>query len=146
MDKEYKIIIISKEALHQKVLSSYNYSYNFKNQNREMEKNIQRASNIILYDITHSLKHEQGEKIYIKDHINKTGKNPLLKTQPINFVDLTSLYTKKKNSIITTSIGEKYNLYKKQFLFPSTDIALMSILCKKLNPKAQIAGILINCL
>ena len=35
------LTIISKEALHQKVRSSYNYYYNPKSQNREMEKNIQ---------------------------------------------------------------------------------------------------------
>ena len=146
MEKENKTIIISKEVYYKKAVEKYDYCYDYKNNNKSLEKNIKQADKIVIYDITQNSQHGSGEKLYVKDHINQTGQNPLLSTKPIKFVDLTELYTIKKGAVITTCIGKKYSADKNNFLYPSTEIALISILCKKINPEVNILGILINCL
>jgi hypothetical protein len=146
MEKENKTIIITTKAALKKNVTQHDYCYGNKNQNSLIKNNIKDKKLVIVFDITYSSKHKQGHKFYVKDHINKTGKNPLLKQKPIKFVDLTDLYVSNNKSITTTSIGKKFDLSKNQTLFPSTDMALISIFCRKENPKVQIKGILINCL
>lgn len=146
MEKENKTITIITKAALKKNVAQYDYCYGNENQNSVIKNNIKNRKIIIVFDITHSSKHKQGHKFYVKDHINKTGKNPLIKQKPIKFVDLTDLYISNKKSITTTSVGEKVDLSKNQSLFPSTEMALISILCRKENPKVKIKGILVNCL
>jgi len=146
MEKENKTIVITTKAALKKKVAQYDYCYSNENQNSLIKNNIKNKKLVVIFDITYSSKHKQGHKFYVKDHINKTGKNPLLKQKPIQFVDLTDLYISNKKSIITTSVGERFDLSKNQNLFPSTEMALISILCRKENPKVKIKGILVNCL
>ena len=146
MEKDNKTIIISTKAASKKKVAQYDYCYGSQSQNSLIKKNIKNKKLVIIFDITHSSKHKRGHKFYVKDHINKTGKNPLLKYKPIKFVDLTGLYINNKKSETTTSAGENFDLYKNKILFPSTEMALISILCRKENPQIKIKGILVNSL
>tara|TARA_B100000579_G_scaffold115713_1_gene92772 strand:+ start:3517 stop:3957 length:441 start_codon:yes stop_codon:yes gene_type:complete len=146
MEKENKTITIITKAALKKNVTQYDYCYGNERQKNLIKNNIKNKKLVVVFDITYSLQYKEGHKFYVKDHINKTGKNPLLKQKPIKFVDLTDLYISNKKSITTTSFGEKFNLSKNQSLFPSTEMALISILCRKENPKVKIKGILVNCI
>ena len=95
-------------------------------------------------DKVYEIEESSIKKFKINDHINKTGENPLRKTKPLEFLDICNLYTKEKQGIITTCLGKKYNKEKKHHPYPSTFISSIAILCKKINPKVKIKGILLN--
>ena len=73
----------------------------------------QTSKDLCVYDATVSKNIKKGQKFMVKDHVNKTGTNILIGQQKklcIDFTDISSLYTHKKNSIITTCCGEKLNM------------------------------------
>ena len=86
-------------------------------------------------------------RINVSDHINKTGQNPLIKKQnklKIEFIDTTKIYTKqKKEGVVTTSLGQRFNKKKKNEKYPSTYISNVAIICKAIGFK-KITGKLIN--
>ena len=72
------------------------------------------------------------------DHINRTGENYLIgNNKKMVFTDLTRLYTNQEK-MITTCLGTKYEKNKKQHTLPSTDIGLIAILCRSIQPKTII--------
>ena len=101
---------------------------------------------VIIYDITYI--DSKKETIKVKDHINKTGENPLRGKQQklqIDFIDITNIYSDKKEGVVTTSLGSTKG--KKEFKKtknPSTEMSNIAVLCKALEFK-KIEGILINC-
>ena len=141
MDKETKIII-TEEVKKRKLIKKHNHCYKKNTNLATIEQQILKAKEIIIYDVTETK--EKIKKFNIKDHINKTGENPLRKTKPLVFLDICNLYTKEKQGIITTCLGKKYNKEKKHHPYPSTFISSIAILCKKINPKVKIKGILLN--
>ena len=88
---------------------------------------------ILIYDITQNKELDIKTMIYVNDHVNCTGSNPLVGRQQklgIDFVDMTNAYKQKNNGIITHSCGEKLNL---QFQFPSYYLAHIVILAHTLK-------------
>ena len=146
MEKENNLTIITRAAQKKNTIKNYHYCFNNKEKNKEFERGIKQAKEIKIYDITYNKKQKKGEQSFVKDHINKTGKNPLLAYKTISFIDLTGLYINANKGVITTCLGTKYIKQKTKNLNPSTEMCLISILCKKINPHIKIKGILINCL
>ena len=151
MEKENNFIIITeaieKQIKRNKIQLSYNLCWNKKEtkQQEEKIKKLQTNQNIYIYDETYNIEKQQQQQQYIKDHINKTGKNPLIGKHQ-KFIDITSLYVKQKKATITTCLGTRYPKEKRRSNSSSTEIGLIAIWCKSEKPKNKIYGILINIL
>ena len=100
---------------------------------------------INIYDQTYNPKHKQDEIIEIKDHINKTGGNPLIGNQDKlheQFFDISKLYSGYKG-ITTTCLGKSFEKNKKDHKYPSTYMCQIAITAKALRD-CKIKGFLIN--
>ena len=100
---------------------------------------------ISIYDITQNEELDFEAIIYVNDHVNCTGKNPLVGRQQkmgIDFVDMTNAYEQKRDGIITHSGGNLLNL---QFNFPSHYLAHIIILARTLKFKPIPAYLINNC-
>lgn len=94
-------------------------------------------------DATCSQKIEIGSTVEVKDHINKTGSNPLIGKQEfldIDFIDMLETYSFEKNAILTVCCGENLN---KDFDYPSHFLCHITILAQALKIPA-IKGFLYN--
>ena len=101
------------------------------------------TNEIYIIDATHIPNKEPGTIIQIQDHINRTGTNILIGRQKllnIDFIDITNLYTHKKNSIITNCCGTTLN---NMYEYPSHYICHITILAHAMNIK-NIHGFLYN--
>ena len=90
---------------------------------------------ISIYDITQNKELDFETMIYVNDHVNCTGSNPLVGRQQklgIDFVDMTNAYKQKNDGIVTHSCGERLNL---QFDFPSHYLAHIIVLAQTLKFK-----------
>ena len=145
MEKD-KIVIITKEAKNTINKNNLKIKEDFV-YNKETINNLINIKNkqITIYDVTY-IKTNKKE-IKVKDHINKTGENPIIGNQKklkLDFIDVTKIYKNKKDGVVTTSVGRKafkQNKTKKKNL--STEICNIAILCKALKAK-HIEGKLIN--
>ena len=141
-----KIVIITKEAKNTINKNNLKIKEDFV-YNKETVNSLINIKNkkITIYDVTY-IKTNKKE-IKVKDHINKTGKNPIIGNQKklkLDFIDITKIYKNKKEGVVTTSVGRKafkHNKTKKKNL--STEICNVAILCKALKAK-HIEGRLIN--
>jgi hypothetical protein len=100
-------------------------------------------SSITIYDTTCVKDIPQDEIYHVNDHINCSGENPLVGRQQelgIDFIDMSNVYEKTHNGIVTESCGERLNL---DFSFPSTFLAHIVILARTLGFK-KITAKLIN--
>ena len=73
-------------------------------------KKVQKEQNITIYDIG-EINTSNKQQIKIKDHINKSGINPIIKNPMIDnitFEDISNIYKSKEGST-TTCCGEKIN-------------------------------------
>ena len=149
MEKEKnKTIIITKE-LHsylKKTNKQIRHNHIFKNTQNLIKTLVKKKeTKITIYDITKTDPLKQ--KIEIKNHINKTGRNPLIKNQKklkIDFLDITKIYKNKdKKAIVTTSLGKRYSYKKHKHKNPSTEIANIAIICAALGYK-ETEAFLIN--
>ena len=146
MEKDSKKIIITKAIKQKNLIATYDYCYTENTQIKQIKETLQNANNVTLYDTTSMIKKKQGNRVYVNDHINQTGKNPLIKCFPIQFINLINLYKTSKTGITTTSLGKKYQQEKNKHEFPSTSLCEIAILCKKTKPTIKIRAILINSL
>ena len=108
-------------------------------------KILKNKKHIEVYDLTFSNKKQKLQIIPVKDHINRTGINPLIKRQKelkITFLDSGRIYKKNPNGIITDCCGETLN---KNYLFPSHYLSNISLLAKALQIK-EFSAFLINVL
>jgi len=113
--------------------------------NKPLKKNKKKAKTLEVYDITQNNKTPQGHVFNVNDHVNKTGKNPLITTKnKPRFIDMSNVYFKHTEGIITTSPGKHYDKQKNKTEFPSTEIALIPIWCRRFGLDVQIKGFLIN--
>ena len=104
---------------------------------------LQGKKKLEIFDLTSSNKHPNHAMLNVKDHINRTGINPLRKKQKnltIDFLDITKLYKEKKESIITDCCGKNLNNI---FTYPSHYLCNISILAKHLGID-DISAFLIN--
>ena len=84
-------------------------------------------------------------KFQVKDHINRTGQNPLRGKQKklnIDFIDMSNLYKYNKNAVITDCCGQKLNL---NYSYPNHYLCNISIIARASGVK-EISGYLINIL
>ena len=149
MDKENNITIITSALNEKRIFKKPYYCFKSKRQNKEIEKKIKKdkPTEILVYDITKSKKDKQNKIFSVNDHVNKTGENPLIKKNKTpRFLDISKTYKKQKKGIITTCFGKNFNQKTHTAQYPSTNLCLVTIWCKNLNPKIQIKAFLINSL
>ena len=149
MEKEHKITFITKRFFEQiknkKITKKYDLCFNEQMNIKKIESEIKKATNVLIYDITYSEQEKEGKTININDHINKTGKNFLIKKNKVPvFIDISHLYDKNRAGIITTGLGNHYAKYYKEIEHPSSDLCLISVWCKSVNANLNIKGKLIN--
>ena len=76
-------------------------------------KDIVNKPKLIIYDVTKTPNKPAGSVFGVKNHINRTGTNPLIGQQEISkqtFLDISTLYNYKKHFITTHCCGEKLNM------------------------------------
>ena len=86
-----------------------------------------KTNKIEIYDLTKSKKLKENETISIKDHINKSGINPIINNKNLfskGFKDISNIY-KSKEGIITTCCGKNIN---NNFKYPSHYLCVYTIL------------------
>ena len=101
------------------------------------------VQNLIVYDLTITKTHPPESIIKVKDHINRTGENPLISYQKklnIDFIDITRIYKIEKNAVNTDCCGKKLN---KKYIYPSHYLCNISILAKAMGIK-KISAFLVN--
>ncbi|NOZ09280.1 MAG: hypothetical protein GXO91_10475 [FCB group bacterium] len=99
---------------------------------------------ITIYDLTHSAKHKPGTIFTVNDHINRTGKNPLIGRQralKVDFTDLTGLYARETGGVVTDCLGARFP--GSSFEYPSTWLCNISIIARAMN-FGEIAARLVN--
>ena len=97
MDQENKIIIITKKL---KESREYQAEKEHRVWNQKMQKKTQKShpKEVHIYDVTTNKKFPPKHTFYVNDHVNKTGKNPLItQTKKPTFIDMSRTYIKKKN-------------------------------------------------
>jgi len=106
---------------------------------------ISGAKELTIYDVTYNEKLPDGKIISVRDHINRTGNNPLINHQNklnIEFIDITRLYKFEQNSVKTNCCGKKLN---RTYPHPSHYLCNISILAKALGIN-KISAFLVNSL
>jgi len=104
---------------------------------------LSKAQQLTIYDITSTKKHSHETIFSVTDHINRTGNNPLIGHQielGIDFIDITKLYLKEQNSVITDCCGKELN---RKYLYPSHYLCNITILAKALDIQ-KISAYLVN--
>ena len=112
----------------------------------EKIRSLDKSAKIIIIDKTFCVKTVAFKRLYVNNHVNKSGENPLRGKQEIAlspFFDITSLYWQKNKGVITTGLGKKYLGERKKHKYPSTHLVSIAILCKALGFR-KIEGQLIN--
>ena len=99
---------------------------------------IKKSTPIKIYDLGFNKKEPQ-KTIEVKDHLNKTGINPIIGSNEIDFKDISCLY-KSKTGIVTTCCGKELNLNHKN---PSHFLCVFSVLVFYLG-FTNISGFIIN--
>ena len=102
-----------------------------------------KINEINVIDLTSTPKEKHGTIISVQDHTNSTGTNILTGRQKllgIDFIDMTNLYQKKKNSIITDCCGEILN---NKYKYPSHYLCHITTLAHAMKIK-NIYGFLYN--
>ena len=149
MEKEHKITFITKAVFSQirekKITKKYDLCFNEQMNIKKIESEIKKATSLVIYDITHAEQEKEGKTIHINDHINKTGKNLLIKKNKVPvFIDISRLYTYSRKGVVTTGLGNYYTKYYKETEYPSSDLCLISVWCKSVNANLNIKGKLVN--
>ena len=114
---------------------------NFNELFQQLKTNKTNEINVI--DLTSTNKEDHGTIIPVQDHINRTGTNILTGKQKIlniDFIDMTYIYHKKKNSIITDCCGKILN---NKYEYPSHYICHITNIAYAMNIK-KIYGFLYN--
>tara|TARA_Y100001970_G_scaffold287303_1_gene411656 strand:- start:631 stop:1041 length:411 start_codon:yes stop_codon:yes gene_type:complete len=99
---------------------------------------IKKNTPIKIYDL--GIKGKKQQKIIeVRDHINKTGINPIIGSNKIEFKDISKLY-KNTQGAVTTCCGKKINLKHQN---PSHFLCVFSVLIFYLG-FTNISGFIIN--
>ena len=134
------MIIITQEVFNLKkeiphdIVADINNLEKLKTELSQIKKNTR----IEIYDLGVTKKAQQ-ESLKVKDHINKTGINPIIGSDKIEFKDISKLY-KNKTGIVTTCCGKNLNLKHKN---PSHFLCVFSVLVFYLG-FTNISGFIIN--
>ena len=115
------IIIATKELIKEKPEYQHDILADINNLDqfyREVLKIKKTSAAIKIYDIGKVFQ-KQKKTIKIRDHINKTGINPIIKNKHINkiiFQDISKIYNTKKGAI-TTCCGKSLNTKQRHLFF-----------------------------
>ena len=134
------MIIITKEAIDAKKEIPHDIVadiHNIEKLKKELSL-IKTHTPIKIYDLGF-IKKEAQKTIEVKDHLNKTGINPIIGSNEIDFKDISYLY-KSKTGIVTTCCGKDLNLNHKN---PSHFLCVFSVLVFYLG-FTNISGFIIN--
>ncbi len=134
------MIIITQEIINAKKEISHDIVadiHNIKKLKKDLSL-IKKNTPIKIYDLGFFEKGSQ-KIIEVKDHLNKTGINPIIGSDEIDFKDIASLY-KSKTGVVTTCCGKILNLNYKN---PSHFLCVFSVLVFYLGFN-NISGFIIN--
>ena len=134
------MIIITQEIVNAKKEISHDVVADINNI-KKLKKDLSRIKKDIpikIYDLGFIEKRSQAI-IEIKDHLNKTGINPIIGSEEIDFKDISKLY-QSKTGIVTTCCGKRLNLNHKN---PSHFLCVFSVLVFYLG-FTNISGFIIN--
>ena len=109
-------------------------------------KNIKdKQENIFIYDTTYIEKEKNNKIIYVNNHINKSGQNPMLTrfSQNKKFYDITKIYKQHPKGEVVVCLGKRYEKHKKKHKNPCPKLSLIAILLHAKGFK-NIHGRLIN--
>jgi hypothetical protein len=104
-------------------------------------KQLKKEETVVIYDKTVSKEKDITKPIQVKDHVNKTGLNPLVGIQQklkIDFIDLSNLYG--DTGVVTTCCGKKLDT---TINFPSHYLSNLTIIAKSMGVKTK--AYLIKC-
>ena len=106
-------------------------------------KDLAQKPELIIYDATKIPNQPAGSVFGVKNHINRTGKTPLIGQQKKSsqaFIDISTLYNHREHFIITHCCGQKLNM---KAAFPSHYLCHISIYAKFIGIP-NISAFLIN--
>ena len=95
------------------------------------------GNKITIYDLTKTTKANNNDNIYVSDHINQTGHNPLIgnqKTTNTTFIDISHKY-KSTSGVTTCCLGQKFNKHHKDVPYPSYYLCHIYILAIAMGVK-----------
>ncbi|MAV65354.1 MAG: hypothetical protein CMG00_09215 [Candidatus Marinimicrobia bacterium] len=118
------MIIITQEAAKAKKNFSYDIVANINNL-KKLKKSLsvfEKKTPIKIYDIGLNKEYKQ-EILEVRDHLNKTGINPIVGSHKIEFKDIGELY-KSKKGVRTVCCGKRLNLNYKN---PSHFLCVFSV-------------------
>ena len=93
------------------------------------------SKRIQVYDSTFTPHFKRGSIIPVSDHINRTGKNPLIdngNSKQIEFIDISNFYHSDKNGITTDCCGE---VLDKAYIYPSHYLCNFAIVARSMGIK-----------
>ena len=134
------MIIVTQETINAKKEIRYDVIADINNLEK-LKKDLSKTKKdtpIKIYDLG-CIKKESQEILEVKDHRNKTGTNPIIGSDKIEFKDISKLY-KSKKGIVTTCCGKTLNLNHKN---PSHFLCVFSVLVFYLG-FTNISGFIIN--
>ena len=111
----------------------------------EIIKKQKEIKKIEIWGITTTIKKQNNKIIKVNDHINFTGNNPLIGNQKRGdtaFPDMSKVYKKSKEGIVTTSRG-KHFLKDKEYDYQTQYFCYFGIIARAVGIK-KIRGYLIN--
>ena len=92
---------------------------------------------ITIYDLTKTTKANNNDNIYVSDHINQTGHNPLIGNQKntnTTFIDISHKY-KSTSGVTTHCLGHKFHKHHKGVPYPSYYLCHIYILAIAMGVK-----------
>ena len=122
--------VITKELykLNKNLKQNYVLDFNKLKEVQDFFKSKKNQINKIeIYDLTKCNKLKEGEIVLVKDHINKSGINPIINNKKLfskGFKDIGNIYT-SKNGIVTTCCGKTLN---NNFKYPSHYLCVYVVL------------------
>ena len=134
------MIIVTQEIIDKKINIGYDAIANIKDIKKLNKKllELDLKEEIIIYDLG-IVKNSSNKVCEVRDHINKTGQNPIIGNKKIEFKDISKLYG-SKNGITTTCCGKDLNLNHEN---PSHYLCFYAILIFYLG-FTNIKGFIIN--
>ena len=134
------MIIVTQEVIDKKINIDYDAIANIKDIKKLKKRLLEVDLNeeIKIYDMG-IVTSRSNKTCGVKDHINKTGQNPIIGNKKIEFKDISKLYG-SKNGITTTCCGKDLNLNHEN---PSHYLCFYAILIFYLG-FSNISGFIIN--
>ena len=134
------MIIATQEVFNERIEIQHDIVANIKDLKKFKKDmcSIDKKTPIKIYDVG-IIEKKSKKFLEVKDHLNKTGINPIIGSEEIEFKDISCLY-KSKTGIVTTCCGKTLNINHKT---PSHFLCVFSVLAFYLG-FTNISGFIIN--